>query len=120
MAVRVDVVPTQISRAGVKTPTETTGTAEGLMFANNGYCWIEVRNSDADNPYSVTIVTTATVDGKVVEDIVKSIPKTETWTFGPFPVDVYNKQSGADAGKVYVNFEAAHESAFKVRAYRMG
>jgi hypothetical protein len=115
---RTNIVPTQISRAGVSLPAETVGTADGCMFANDGNCWIEVRNANVTTPYSVTVVTTATVDSKAVADDVVSIPSLGTKALGPYPMDIYNLQSGADAGKVYVNFEAGHESDFNVRVLK--
>lgn len=111
---RTELTVTRISRSGVEV-AGVAGTADGHMFKNDGNVLLRIANGDV-SPRTVTIPTPATVKGLTVEDISIAIPASDRVYIGPFPTGLFN-QTGADAGKVYVDFEAGQEAQFTVEAY---
>lgn len=102
---RAALTVTQISRAGV-TETLYTADGDGYKFSNNGYVWVKVQNDYTDT-ITATFVTPGTVDGLPIDDLDIVVPTSTNRLVGPFPPSQYNQPSGTDAGKVYLNFDAA-------------
>lgn len=103
---RAALTVTQISRAGV-TETLYAADGDGYKFSNNGYVWVKVLNDYTDT-ITATFVTPGTVDGLPIDDLDIAVPADGgTRLVGPFPPSQYNQPSGTDAGKVYLNFDAA-------------
>lgn len=85
-------------------PTYTAATlTDGNMFKNSGKEFIHVVNGGG-GACLVTIPTPALTKGLTIEDKAVSIPAGEERMFGRFDPGLYN-QSGADAGKCYVEFD---------------
>lgn len=89
---RATLVATEITRAGVAAPAETTGDPSGNhQFANDGKSFLLVRNSNAGSTArTVTIETPGTVDAQAIADVAISIPAGASRYIGPFPPSVYN------------------------------
>lgn len=70
-------------------------------------CRVIVRNGSAA-PVDVTVVTGGSANGYAIADVgPTSIPAGEDWVFGPFtPRDVFVQPSGAEAGRVHINYSA--------------
>lgn len=114
---RTAIAPTQITRAGVW-PSQTAGIGDGHKFDNNGRCFVEVENIDTVTR-TVTFPTSKTVLTLAVADLAVAIPTTEKRLIGPFPGDVFNVQSGDDAGMAYIDYEAGQSAKFKVRVLKL-
>ena len=63
--------------------------SEGNYFNNTGREILYVQSNWTD-PLTLTIETTATVDGQAVADKIFTIPVNGQCVFGPFPVETYN------------------------------
>lgn len=81
-----------ISRSGL-TPSYASAESGGDEFANTGTEFIHIKNGDGSS-HTVTIVTSATVDGLAVEDRAVAVPAGEERMIGPFPTSSYNDSSG--------------------------
>ena len=114
---RINVVPTEITRAGVY-PAGAVGQADGHSFPNNGEEFVEVVNANATLARTVTFVTPAQREGLAVADLTVSVPAASRRMIGPFPTGYFNHQSGADRGKVHVNYEAGGEADLTIRVFR--
>jgi hypothetical protein len=79
--------------------------ADGHMFTNSGETLFLVKNDDASSK-TITVPTPRTIDGLAVADPTYVIPAGEEWCLGPFPPSTFNQPSGADQGKVYINYSA--------------
>jgi hypothetical protein len=66
---------------------------------------VYVKNGGA-SPINVTLPTPVTVDGKAVADTVIAVANASEKIIGDIDGDVYGVLSGADAGRVYVDFSA--------------
>ncbi len=115
---RTNVAVAEITRDGVY-PAGTAGTADGAMFTNNGDEHVEVVNANATTARTVTFVTPVQREGLDVADKVVTIPVAGRLKIGPFPVGYFNQQSGADMGKVYVNFDATAPGDLTLRVFRL-
>ncbi len=62
----------------------------GSTFPNSGKEVLAILN-DSGGPVDVTIETTATLDGLVVDDLVVTVPDGQTSLVGPFPPSVYGE-----------------------------
>ncbi len=73
----------QIARAGI-TPSYSAGNADGgHSVVNNGATFLHVKNSGVES--TMTVVTTASVDGLAVADLTVTIPaNTGDKMVGPF------------------------------------
>ena len=111
------VAVTPITRAGADV-TVTVGIADGHKFVNDGATFIEVKNIDA-SPRTITVITPQTTSDLAIADLADIIAAGETLRIGRFPPNTFNKQSGLDAGMVYVDYEAGQESNFEVRIFRL-
>jgi lipoate-protein ligase B len=113
---RTDIAPTNILATGV-VDTLAAANVDGHAISNNGLTWIEVANG-AGAPINVTIQTQMTVHGLAVADQVVAVTNGTRKKIGPFDKDAYNVQSGADAGKIYVDFSSV--TTITVGAFRIG
>jgi len=82
----------QISRAGL-TRSLTAAAGGGDTFANDGRTFLEVANRSGGS-ITVTIVTTANVDGNAVADTSVAVGAGVTMLIGPFPPATYNDANG--------------------------
>jgi hypothetical protein len=83
----------------------TNAIADGHMFTNSGDTLLLVKNDDASSK-TITIPTPREVQGLALADPTYVVPAGEEWRIGPFDPATFNQPSGADAGKVYVNYSA--------------
>ena len=103
---RTELTVTEIERTGVDAAaTLEAANADGEKFLNDGKTFLEVLNTNAAT-CTVTAVSTRTIDGLAVADLEVAVEQNERLFIGPFPRDTFNQPSGADAGRVYVNFSA--------------
>lgn len=100
---RSDIAAQIPTRDGVE-PTFEAANVDGNMFDNDGHRWLYVKNGGGA-AIAVTFDVATTVDGQTVTDRSVNIPAGEERIIGPFPAD-YNRLSGADEGKVYVDYDA--------------
>ena len=115
---RAELTATQITRDGVL-DSGTAGVADGHKFVNTGRCFIEVANSDSGAARTITFVTPKTLVSLALADLAVEIPASSSRLIGPFPGDIFNQQSGADEGMVYVNYEAGQHTKFTVKVYEL-
>jgi len=115
---RTTLAVTAVTDSGVQEVAKTTGIADGHMFANDGRTWIEVTNSGSATR-TLTIQTQKTFNGFALADRTVSITDGTTKKIGPFPTDIYNVQAGADAGKVYIDYQATFHADFATSVYRL-
>lgn len=84
-------------RGGVASPTEQAGdSSNGHVVTNSGQTIVTVRNADASNPHSVTLITPGTVDGQTIGDRTVSIAASSSRDFGGLPTSVYGSQMQID------------------------
>jgi hypothetical protein len=81
----------EVTRGGLEV-TYGAAASGGDEFVNTGSEHIRIKNDDSST-HTVTIITTATVDGLAVDDRQVSIPAGEERAIGPFPPKVYNNSS---------------------------
>lgn len=93
-----------IQPEGNVNPTFDAANVDGNMFANTGEEFIIVKNGGGGG-INVTIVTPKTEAGLAIADQVIAIPAGQDGYAGPFRKDLYDQPSGADAGKVYVDYD---------------
>lgn len=99
---RTDLTVQTIAVGGLVIADEAAN-VDGEMFLNTGKEFLFVRNAHSA-PINVTLVTGKTVDGLAVADRVVAVTNATTQMIGPLSTDLYNQPSGADAGKIYVDF----------------
>lgn len=93
-----------ITLAGL-TPALAAANVDGNMFTNDGTEFIDVANA-AVGSMTVTVQTPGTVGGNLIADKVITVGAGVTKRIGPFPTDVYNQTTGADRGKVYLDYSS--------------
>jgi hypothetical protein len=109
MAVRVDVVPTEVVVTGV-IPTYVAPTAEGISIPGTGDVIVHVKNTGAS--MTVTAQTPATMGGLAVAEQINTIAMTTGDEFmGRFPPEIYNQVSD---GKVYLDFSRITDVTYAV------
>ena len=88
---------------GLINPSLAAVNVDGNMFANNGkqFLWIDNPNGAT---CTVTIQTPKTIGGLAVAEQTVAIPTTQAALIGPFATGIYSQISGADQGKVYVDY----------------
>jgi hypothetical protein len=91
------------------------GHADGHMFTNHGEEVVEVIATGA---VTVVFPTPSGQSGLDVEDPEHVFAGAGRILAGPFPDDLYNNKSGADAGKMYINFTGTATNA-SVKVYRL-
>lgn len=92
------------STAGLK-PTYAAANADGHMFTPESGRVLHVKNGGG-SPITVTVQAEVSLDGLVLPDRTVSIPTSEERLIGPFAGAVYMQRTGANKGKVYVDFSA--------------
>ena len=91
---RVAIAVSQAPGAGSGTVTWTAANiADGHTLANDGETVLVVRNPDAAQAVTVTIVSVPCSHGRV-GDIVQAVAVETTRVFGPFPKEMFNQPSG--------------------------
>lgn len=114
---RVEVAPTQTSRAGVAPPAEvTTDPANNHKWNNTGKEIIIARNNGG-TPKNIVFVIPGSVDEQALADRTIQIPAGATRVFGPFPTTTYNQNENSEPSMAYFDVEAA--SDIKVIIYRL-
>lgn len=104
---RISIPVTKLSDAGVADPTETAADpVNHNSMANTGKTVLRVRNNDATNPHTLTLVTPITVRGKGVDDTPVSIPASATRTFGDLSTALYGSSVPVDADSAELKFVA--------------
>jgi len=87
-------------------PAYTAANVDGHSIPGTGDIVLHVKNTNGA-PMNVTVQTGGTLVGEPVTDKVVSVPATTgDRIIGRFNAALYNQPSGADAGKVYVDFSA--------------
>lgn len=115
---RTTLTVTQLTEAGVALPSATAGTADGHVFSNDGGTILEIKNNNASTRV-VTIQTGGTYKGRGLDDQTISLTTGQTKHAGVFEPSVFNIPTGADKGKVYIDFPAGVESDIAVRAFKV-
>lgn len=100
---RVDVTTQQIVATGL-VPNKTAPTADGDVI-DAGSCAVLVTNGSGA-PINVTAQTPQTVAGLAVAELIVPVAAGATALIGPFPRSTYGRPSGADKGRVYVDYSA--------------
>lgn len=111
---RTDLSVQQMSQSGI-TPSYTAAIADGHMFYNGEATFIHIKNTGTEK--TLTIQTPGSVDGLAIADRTVTIPATTgDKMIGPFRAGVYNQISGADKGKIYIDYSS--ETAVTVAILR--
>ena len=114
---RTDLAVTEITTLGVDSAaTLAAANVDGHAVINNGATWLEVLNTNAVT-VTVTVQTPRTVDRLAVAELTFTVAQNERKHIAPFPRDTYNIKSGADAGKMYVDFSGV--TALTIAAWRL-
>lgn len=100
---RVSLATQKITAAGL-TPALTAPTVDGDVMDSNNAAVMVTNASGA--PINVTIQTPATAAGLAVEERIVAVPAGATKLIGPFPREIYGQPSGADKGRVYIDYSA--------------
>lgn len=96
---RLTLTPSQVTRAGLTLPAETTLVAvDGGQFANNGVdTFLLAHNTNgASTARTLTIHISKLIDGAAVADKTFSIAAGTTKLIGPFPTDFYGSTMTVD------------------------
>jgi len=112
---RTAITPTTIVRTG-DVDAGTAGIADGHKFTNTGRTFLRVVNGNAGATRDITVQTPRTVDGLAVAELVVTVGTSATVLMGPFPTATFNRTTGADAGSIYMDYEAT-ESDLTVEVY---
>ena len=104
MAAREDLAANQsVTQAGIVPSFEAAHT-DGDMFPNSGSEILYIKNGGGGTVV-VTIISPKTVDSLAVADLTVSIATGVDKMIGKLTPDTFNQPSGADAGKVYVDYD---------------
>ena len=93
-----------LGQFGAATPSLVTlNAADDVMFANDGLTLLLVDNGAATvvNPIVVSVKDQFGRTG----DITLAVNALSRALFGPFTAAVFNQKTGADIGKIYINFD---------------
>src|SRR5215212_4718931 len=101
---RTNITPVVPTDAGIN-PTPTVGTIDGHMFPDTGQEVLVVANSNATTARNFIIKFPRQVEGQTVPDRTISIPAASRRYIGDLEYSVYAVASGADKGKMYVNYD---------------
>lgn len=91
-------------------PTGTTRSlsnvdGDGQKFENTGQEFLVVTNDLSDSAIiTITILTTADIDGFSIEDQAIQVAAGVTRYFGPFSEKIFSRKSGTDRGKIYIDW----------------
>jgi len=100
---RASVTTQRIVATGLA-PTMTQPTADGDVI-DSGAVAVMVTNGSASS-INVTAQTPATQAGLAVSEQIVAVAAGATKLIGPFPKSTYGQASGADEGRVYVDYSA--------------
>jgi hypothetical protein len=102
---RTVLTPQVVTIAGIA-PTFAAANVDGhWIVANGDKTYLEVKNASGA-PITVTVLTND-VSGRALADDTVSVPATTgDRLIGPFDASLHVVQSGADKGKVLINFSA--------------
>jgi hypothetical protein len=100
---RVDVTTQTIVASGL-TPLLTAPTVDGDVI-DSGNVAVMVTNGSGVS-INVTAQTPAQQAGLDVSERIVAVPAGATKLIGPFPRGTYGRPSGADVGRVYVDYSA--------------
>jgi hypothetical protein len=108
--VRDTITSTTIATTGT---LQTLGAAsgDGQKVTNNGDMFLVIANSYTDT-VTATLVTGGTVSlgngvTAAIADVDVPLAAGQTKIIGPFTTGVFNQPSGADKGKLYINWNSA-------------
>lgn len=101
---RTAIAVQPVNQTGVAPTYAAADSANGMSFTNDGRTVLHVKNGGA-SPITVTIVSVPCSHGRT-GDISVTIANGAEKIIGVFDKALFN-QSGADAGKVFVNFSAS-------------
>lgn len=102
---RTALAPQVVTIAGI-TPSFTAANVDGHSIVSNGDpLYLEVKNTSGSS-VTVTVVTNDQGSRAVADDTVTVAATTGDKVIGPFDRSVHVQASGADRGKVLVNFSA--------------
>lgn len=112
---------TTMTKAGVNMPGQVTGSGSNIpyRFQNDGMTLVEVENLNAAGRV-LTILAQAQIGGYAVANLAITVPATSKRWIGPFRPDIYNIQSGANAGQVELSIVGGQEADFKFRVFQLG
>lgn len=100
---RVSLATQKVTAAGLA-PALTAPTVDGDVIDSNDAAVMVTNASGAS--INVTIQTPATAAGLAVEERIVAVAAAATKLIGPFPREIYGQPSGADKGRVYINYSA--------------
>lgn len=102
---RTALAPQTIAATGLEM-TYAAANVDGHSIVNpDDRTFLHVKNGGGVDR-TVTIQTPGTQDGLAVADRAITVTAGEERMIGPFRPRLYNQTSGADAGKVFVDFDA--------------
>src|SRR5260221_8614865 len=113
---KTELTVTPVTLAGAFLAEVAADVSNGNMFANAGGVFVLARNADGAATHTVTLVTPGKIDGLDIADPAVVVPISGTLLIGPFPTNLFNNLSGADAGKVYISADSAQ---IKLTVYRL-
>jgi hypothetical protein len=97
-AITVVTVP---ANSGISIGAGTAGDATNdHSLVNDERTKLLVKNTGGGSQ-TLTILTSYTLYGFALADLVQAVPAGETWEFGPFPASLYGQSS--DSGKIYID-----------------
>lgn len=89
----------------------------GQLFENDGRTELVVHNGDASSR-TCTVVGVACSHGRTAS-LAVAVAAGKRAVLGPFDKELFNQPSGADQGKVYVDWSASTPTTVKVHARRV-
>ena len=102
---RTALAPQTVTVAGL-TPAFTAANVDGHSIVYNGDpLYLEVKNASGA-PVTVTVATNDVGTRALADDTISVPATTGDKVIGPFSEELHVVQSGADKGKVLVNFSA--------------
>jgi hypothetical protein len=102
--VRDTITPTNLLDTGV-TQALAAASGDGHKFVNNGKEFVVITN-DYTATVTLTVVTGGTAGGHPIADVEVTMAAGATKLIGTFKPEIFNQTSGADAGRVYLNWSA--------------
>jgi len=106
--------------SGAMVAMANADTSNGNKFANDGKTMLEIFNNGSTGSLTVTIATGGTKGGKALADDTHVLTTTQRKRVGPFRPDVYNVESGTDAGCVLVTVTGTGAADLDLEAFRCG
>jgi hypothetical protein len=101
-AITVVTVP---ANSGISIGAGTAGDATNDHSLVNDERTRLLAKNTGGGTQAITILTSYTLLGFDLSDLVANVPTGETWEFGPFPASIYGQSS--DGGKVYIDVAAS-------------